>query len=196
VALVLDSTIMGEDANSYCTVAYADDYFDNHFNALKRTNWQALGDDAKSQVLIQACETIEQFRYTLPNQVTGGNAQGTLYWDSRQGRFTAYVNMDDSPMRYSVYQKLQFPRNRDLKSNGTIYIPPRIQMAQCEQAAYLISLDETAMANRLQGMNLDRIQIDKIQLTQEYAYQGVAIAPLAYEWLKPFLFFSSRVRRS
>lgn len=196
MALVLDSTIMGEDANSYCDVAYADTYFDNHFNALKRNNWTALSDDAKAQVLIQSCETIEQFRYTLPNSVTGGNSQGVLMWDSRQARFTAYANVDDSPMRYSVYQKLQFPRNLDIKSNGSIFIPPRVLMAQCEQAAYLISFDETAMANRLQGMNLDRIVIDKIQLTQEYAYQGVAIAPLAYEWLKPFLFFSSRIRRS
>jgi hypothetical protein len=190
--MALDTTIMGENANSYVTVSYADAYFSKHFNALKRTTWDALDFDIKEQTLTQACWDLEQFRYTVKGE---GNL-ASLKWDSAQGRFTAYSTPSKSPVRYSVYQALQFPRNSDIKSDGTIFIPDRVKMAQCEQAMYLITLDETALSNRLQGINLDRVAIGPIVVTQEYAYQGSTIAPLAYEWLKSFFIRSSRYDRA
>jgi hypothetical protein len=190
--MALDATLMGENANSYVTVLEADTYFSNHFNALKSSTWDALDFSVKEQTLTQACWDLEQFRYT----VKGDPSHAVLKWDSKQGRFTAYSTPSKTPVPYSIYQALQFPRNVDFKSTGTIYIPERVKMAQYEQAMYLINLDETALSNRLQGINLDRVTIGEITVTQEYAYQGTTMSVLAYEWLKPFFLRTSRYDRA
>jgi hypothetical protein len=187
---------MGENANSYVDLTYADSYFENHFNSLKSTNWSNLSDEQKSQLLVMACWDIEQLRFVATTNTDKSAVQGQLHWDSRQGRFTAYVTPSKSPVPYNAYQALQFPRNYDYKSDGSVFIPERVKMAQCEQAIYLYSLDETAMANRLQGIFLDRVNLGGISVSQEYAYQGVSIAPMVYEWLKPFLFRSGRIGRA
>lgn len=191
----LDATLMGENANSYVDQTYADTYFSNHFNTTKASTWAALSNNQKQQVLVQACWNIEQYKYTETTTLEHSIAQGELKWDSKQGRFTAYVTPSKAPVPYSVYQNLQFPRNYDFKSDGTIYIPERIGMAQCEQAVFLVALDETALSNRLQGLNLDRVVLGDISLTQEYAYQGTMLAPLALEFIKPFLYRNTRVGR-
>lgn len=193
---ILDSTIMSEFANSYVDQAYADTYFDNHFSSLKQTTWGTLSDEAKQQVLVQACWDIEQFRYTEDTNREHSVVQGQLQWDSKAGRFTAYVTPTKAPVRYNVYQQLQFPRNYDYKSTGTIFVPERVKMAQCEQAIYLINFDETAVANRLQGINLDRVTVGGISVTQEYTHQGTSLAPLAFEWLKTYFYKSTRLGRA
>jgi hypothetical protein len=193
---ILDNTIMGELANSYIDQNYADTYFDQHFNALKTATWTALGDEQKQQLLVQACWDIEQFKYTETTTVEHSVVQGSLKWDSRQGRFTAYVTPSKAPVPYNVYQQLQFPRNRDIRADGTVFIPERMKFAQCEQAIYLVTLDETALSNRLQGLNLDRVVLGEIGLTQEYAYQGTTLAPLALEFIRPYLYKSKRTGRS
>jgi hypothetical protein len=196
MATTIDATIMGEDANSYADLSFADSYFENHFNSVKSTAWNNLSDEQKSQVLVQACYDLEQFRFTEDVDREHSIVQGSLQWDSRQGRFTAYVTPTNAPVPYSVYQALQFPRNRDVKSDGSPFIPPRIQMAQCEQAIYLVTFDETAIANRLQGINLDSISVGELRATQEYQYQGTTLAPLAFEFIKTYLYRSSRMSRA
>lgn len=196
MASIIDTTIMGELANSYIDQNYADTYFDRHFNTLKSTTWSNLSDDQKQQVLVQACWDLEQFKYTETTTVEHSVVQGSLKWDSRQGRFTAYVTPSKAPVPYSVYQQLQFPRNRDTRADGTIFIPERMKFAQCEQAIYLVTFDETALSNRIQGLNLDRVVIGEIGLTQEYSFQGSSLAPLALEFIKPYLYRSKRTGRS
>jgi hypothetical protein len=195
MALTLISTLSAENANSYCSQAYADDYFDVHFSALKSATWSAFSDDQKTQLLIQACWALEQFRYTIP---TYGDSVPGVQWDNKANRFTAYVNPNNETAKYLVFQALQFPRTLDVFQDGTTYIPPRILMAQCEQAIFLATLDETALANRLQGLNLDRVNIGRgqIEVTQEYAFTGNTLAPLAHEYIKPYLIYNSRIRRA
>jgi hypothetical protein len=194
MAILLNSTLISEDANSYCDIAFADDYFSEHFSALKRTTWEALGDGQKQQLLVQACMVIEQFRFTEPTTPQ----LSSLQWDNVQNRFTAYVPDSVNVGKYSVYQALQFPRNIDIQADGDYYIPERMKMAQCEQAIYLASLDETALANRLQGLNMDRLSLGRgeVQLTQEYFNQGTALSPIAHEWIRPYLIKTSRMQRA
>lgn len=192
----LINTLMGELSNSYCDQNYADTYFDRHFNSTKTAQWSALSDEQKQQLLVQATWDLEQFRYTEDTNREHSVIQGTLQWDSRQGRFTAYVVPTKAPVQYSVYQQLQFPRNRDIRADGTVFIPDRVMMAQCEQAIYIVNFDETAVANRLQGINLDRVSVGGISTTQEYVHQGVSLAPLAFEFIKTYFYKVTRLGRS
>lgn len=54
--MAFDSTIGGEDANSYVTVAFADDYFTTRINSAW---WTALGDPEKQAYLVTSTLALE-----------------------------------------------------------------------------------------------------------------------------------------
>jgi hypothetical protein len=199
MATILDNTLATETSNSYIDTNYALDYFGNHFNALKASTWLALTDDQQTQALVQACWDLEQFRYVIATDYTTPRISD-LRWDSRTGRFTAYQSPTLEPAKFNYYQALQFPRNRfpDVKLDGSLQIPERIKFAQCEQAIWLVTIDETALANRLLGINVDKVSIGRGQITttQEYEFQGSMLAPLALEYIRPFLIWGQRTKRS
>lgn len=196
MAEIINAVLSDEQANSYCTLDYANTYFANHYSQAKNTTWSALADAQKTQLLIQACFTIEQIKFTEFAEYNGARF-GNLGWNNLTNRF-GYFNNSATSSKYLFYQALQFPRNKDVYSTGDTYIPDRVMIAQCEQAIYLIGFDDSAIANAMQGISLDSIQVDKIKLTQEYTAgsRGTTLAPLALDYLKPYMLFSVRTQRS
>lgn len=194
MALVLDDTIAGENSNSYCDATFADDYFDVHFLTTKRDAWSALIDEQKEAALIQSCLIIEQFKYTVATNQPARLSD--LKWDSRTQKFTAYVTPYDDAVKYLDYQRLQFPRNLDVDTSGTLFIPNEVKIAQCEQAVYLLTFDDDPISKRLSGITLDRVTIGDIQATQEYTLAGTALAPMSYNLLRRFMLTFKRVQRA
>lgn len=69
MAITLVNKIGGtvaDGTNSYVDVAYADDYFANHWNPSLSSSWSALQSTHKNNVLVAACRTMEQIRFTVP----------------------------------------------------------------------------------------------------------------------------------
>lgn len=187
MSLTLVSTIAGEAANSYADVAYCDAYWEQHYDATKAAQWAALSATQKAALLIQACRFIEAVRFTAPN---------APYSDSgimRLGRhfYLSPPGNESLPVRAVSTQALQFPRYEDRDTAGVLFIPEGVLMAQCEQAVYLINFDETALANRLQGISTDDVQVGQIKMGQSYARGGTALAPMALEFLKAYLYKGS-----
>jgi hypothetical protein len=195
--ITIDTSLATETANSYADVAFADDYWENHYLPVKAAAWAALTDEAKATLLVNACRVLETARFTLKV----GLPDFSLYYDSAHAIVLA-LNLDTEPVRYYFYQRLQFPRNIDVYKTGTqqgdLYVPDEVKWAQCEQAVYLLSLDETAMSNRVQGITMDKVGIGKgqIEATQEYAITGSSYSPIALEILRPYMIKGGRLRRA
>jgi hypothetical protein len=195
MAVTVDATIGTKTSNSYCDVAYADAYFLQHYNTVKAAAWAALTTTQKNLALVNACRVIETARFTVI--VNWYNYQ--LKYDRNTG-LILNLNTDLDPVKLDYFQKLQFPRNLDIDSTtGSAYIPESVQMAQCEQAVYLLTLDETALSNRIQGVVNDTVGVGRgaIHLNQQYASEGSTFAPLAFEYVRPFFLKSgARYRRA
>lgn len=194
MSLVLDTTISGTQSNSYCDITFADDYWANHWSTSKTSAWQALSTIQKTQLLIQATRVIETARFTNFVAISEYN----LHYD-RLTQQVLDITMSRDPVRYYYYQKLQFPRNVDFDPIlQQLYVQPSVQMAECEQAVYLLSFDETAMSNRMQGIVSDTIEIGKnqIHLSQEYVQEGSMFSPMALELVRPFFVRSTKMRRA
>jgi len=196
MAILLDDTISGKASNSYASVAFADDYFLEHYDTTKASQWDALGDGQKQQLLVAACRVLETARFTNPV----APLQYSTFYDSRTGRV---LILDDrlEPVKYLSYQALQFPRNLDVDPDtGDTLIPEAIQMAQCEQAIYILNFDETARAAQLQGVRQETLTIGRGQVHthSQYAGEGSAFAPLALEYARPYLITGSgaKLRRA
>ncbi len=195
MSVLVDATISGEFANSYADVAYADAYFLDHYDATKAAAWDALSDGQKQMLLVQACRVLNTARCVNAVQAT----DYSFFYDSASG-LVRELSLRQSPVPYTTYQALQFPRNLDLNTTtGAAYIPEQVKMAQCEEAIYLKNFDETAMANRTQGILQDTVSVGngQVHLTQQYAAEGSSLAPLALEFMRPFFLKSgTRMRRS
>jgi len=195
--IILDTSLATETANSYADVAFADDYWENHYLPTKAAAWAALSDEAKAAILTAACRVLETARFTIKVTL----AEYAMHYDRFSGTVQD-VALTTEPVKYYFYQRLQFPRNLDFYKSGAhqgdLYIPDEVKWAQCEQALYLLSLDETAMANRLQGITMDKVGIGKgqIEATQEYAITGSSFSPVALEMLRPYMIKGGRLRRA
>jgi hypothetical protein len=196
----LDNTLAGETANSYCSVDYANTYWSAHYNAASSAQWVALTEPQQIVLLVQACRSIERIRFTVPQT----RPAYALTYDRRSGKVLD-LNLTRDPVRYYYYQKLQFPRNLDIYYEqapggvpiGSLYMREEPMEAQCEQAMYLLNVDTTAVANRLQGITLNTIGLGKqqIQQTQEYSGSGSLICPLAVEILSGLMVREARMQR-
>jgi hypothetical protein len=193
MALTIDVTVAGDSANSYADVTYADAYWSGHYNSIKSAQWAALTTAKKTTALIHATRIIEFVRFTVFETTESG-----LVYDPNSG---LVLNMVDSvePVRSTIDQSLQFPRNLDYDSgSGTFFIPEGVKMAQCEQAVYLLTLDEGAIANRLQGIVSESVGLGsgQISVSQSYVTRGSFLSPVAVDLLKEFMVKSAKLRRS
>lgn len=184
-----------DGTNSYVDQAYADDYFSNHWVATYNTQWSALADQAKQNLLVAACRVIESARFT--NVIVRTDWRFHRYYNRLTMQIMNFQLLRE-PVKYYFYQALQFPRNLDIDPiSGAVYVPEAIQMAQCEQAIYLLTFDQSAIQNKLQGVVNDTISIGRgqIHLNQQYGAEGSMYAPQAYEMIKSFLVRNVRGRR-
>lgn len=197
MAVALDDTLSGETSNTFCSVDYADDYFDNHYSVAKTTAWQALSDGQKEQLLIQACRIINKCKFTETS--TNHDYDYSLEW-RRDMNAVVTVNKSTRPFKYTYTQALQFPRNLDYLTDGTYFIPDEIKMAQCEQAIYLATVDDSSLTSIGQGLKRESVTVGEITLSQTYSDNSASaglISPMAKELITPYLIRSnSRVERA
>lgn len=199
ISLIADQG--SEISNSYCTKAFADSYWANDYRSANVAQWAALADSAKTNLLIQACKVIETARFTIPVALP----DYAMHYD-RRTRLVLSLNLTRTPVKFYYYQRLQFPRNLDVyylspptgASLGDLYIPEDVLIAQCEQAIYLMNLDQTALSNRMQGVLTNKIVLgnNAVGITQEYATTGSMFAPMALEMLRPYMFKGGKMQRA
>lgn len=187
MALTLVTTLSDPYANSYISSAYCDDFWADHFNQIKAAQWNALTANQKVNLLIEACRVLETARFTQSGHRSGYH----LRYD-RVSHLVLELNDQSHPVKYDYFQRLQFPRNIDRdKITGVTYIPEPIMMAQAEQTVYLLNVDDTALSNRMQGIESDYINVGNIRLRQTYVSDGSMFSPMALEYIRPYLLKSS-----
>lgn len=194
MSLTLDNTISGTHSNSYCDLTYADNYWSGHYSASKVQAWTALTAPQKTQVLIAATRIVETARFTNFIPLSEYN----LHYDRLTNQILD-ITLTRNPAKYYYYQALQFPRNVDFDPvSQVLVIKEPILMAQCEQAVYLLAFDDTALANRIQGIVNDTVEVGKnqIHLTQQYVGEGSMFSPIAREMLRPFFVRTVRQMRA
>lgn len=184
MALVLNSTISDEKANSYIDVAYCDDYWNSHFDSVSSAQWLTLTAAQKNQLLVKACRILETMHFTEPVDPL---SDYHLVYDSRNQQIRSVKTNYGRPQKYNYYQHLQFPRTFDVYADGTLYIPEEIMMAQCEQAVYVLNFDPTIISNRMQGVTHDSINVGGVAVSQKLDPNGSMVSPVAYQMCKPFL---------
>lgn len=199
MAITLNAKVGGthtDGTNSYVDVAYADDYFANHWNSTFVTAWDGVDDQPKANLLVAAARVIESARFT--NIVVHTDWRFHRYYNRLTMQIMNFQLLRE-PVKFYFYQLMQFPRNLDIDpTTGALYIPEAIKMAQCEQAMYMLTFDESALSNRIQGVTNDTISIGRgqIHLNQQYGSEGSMFAPTAYEMIKPYLVRNVRTRRA
>jgi hypothetical protein len=192
MAVVLDNTLSGEVSNSYVEVEYADAYWTAHYSTVKAALWAALTTPRKEMVLVQACRVIETVRFCEPFRYDR-RTQVEYHHDRRSGLVVQYDD-ETRPIRAFSTQSLQFPRNLDRDSlTGEYYIPEALMMAQCEQAVYLLSFDDSVLSNSMQGVQSESIAAGSVRISQQIAAGGSMLSPTAYELVKPFVRRTSSV---
>lgn len=194
MSYVLNTTIADEFANSYCDVPYADFYFENHFLTTKADAWAALTDEQKTAALITGCRSLEQIRFTQPS-VYGG---GYINWYNRRTGKVQSFGLEKQLFKYYYFQALQFPRQVDQKTtDGSTYIPEPIKLAQCEQALYELTFDDSILAGRLQGVSRESTTLGTLKVSQTTNGLGVNICPAALSYVRPYIIkISARVGRA
>lgn len=187
MAITLTTTLSSEVANSYVDVAYCDDYWSNHYSTSLQDQWSALTTGQKSLLLVRACRILETLRFTAPTERVGLFE----YKYNKNTRLVTSVPNDVVPTKAEYLQALQFPRSIDTNSTGAKFIPEPVKMAQCEQAVYMLSFDESVLASRLQGVLSESVSAGSVSVDQQMAGSGTALSPMAYEFVKPFLLKAS-----
>jgi len=114
MAITVDTTIGGADANSYVTVQEFKDFLAIRSNV--PTSISGAADDTLAKWLLQACREIDLHAF-----------KGTKY--------VTDIDADGNPE-----QALEFPRNYTYSTNGG-YIPQNVKYAQCEQALEIARLE-------------------------------------------------------
>lgn len=111
--MAFDATVGGADANSYVTVAYADDYFTTRLNS---SAWSSAVTATKQSALVTATETIEEKFSWRGVKATDTQA---LHWPASEAYDCNGDAIDDTD------------------------IPGAVKRAVCEQALYLLTFDAT-----------------------------------------------------
>lgn len=184
VAVVVNATVADEFSNSYVDQPYADAYWSQHWDTVSAGQWLALSGPQKASLLVQACRILETLRFTEPVDPL---SEFHLVYDSRNQQIRSMKTNFGRPEKYYYQQKLQFPRTIEIHMNGALFIPEEILFAQCEQTIYLMNFDQTVLANRLQGISHDSLNVGGVAISQKLEARGSMISPVAYNYCKPYL---------
>jgi len=201
MAVLIDDTISGEYSNSYIDIAYADEYFEDHFDDTKADTWSALSDGQKQTLLVQATMILEQFKFTYITE----RRELTLHYDPQTGTVHDFLHVQ-YPVRYTWNQALQFPRNLDVDSaTGETYIPEPVKIAQLEQAVSLKNFNVGSTTKILAGIKSESVELPgPIKKATEYQdgatvtafITSASVSPLALQYLTPYMVPADKVYRS
>jgi hypothetical protein len=132
--VALDDTVGGADANTYASLAYANDYFVTRLWAA--TDWEQARDDFKNRALVMATRLLDQWFDWIGVVVSADQA---LLWPR-----TGAVGANG----YLI---------------ATDVIPREVSEACCEWARELIKSDRTADSGA-QGSNISKIVAGPIEI--------------------------------
>ena len=201
MAILINSTISSETANSYASVAYADSYFESHYNATFTTTWDALDDSQKQMLLIQATLVLEQFRFVIPTT----QSDYEMHY-SRTTGLVGFYPLEQDPIKYNYFQALSFPRNLDVYSTTSqTYIPEPVLIAECEQAISIKNFSVTNINKVLSGIKSESVEIAG-QISRAIVYQDgttasnsimtANLSSVAYQLLSPYILRNTRTKRA
>jgi hypothetical protein len=185
--MALDTTVGGSTSNSYVSLGEANTYFNNHYATAKKAAWTALGSVQREFTLKRACQQLETLR-VLDDQIATGRLPVELIID---------LGYDVTIHRSEINQRLQFPRNLDLDSTGEPYIPQEIKDAQCEQAVYLLSFDDSPLTTTLQGVIEEAVTAGAVKSYTRYAegHAPTYLSPMVVELMRPYFRSTSQMKR-
>lgn len=150
--------------------------------------------DDPTTLLIRACRSIETLRFTEPVDPL---AAFHLVFDTRTQQTRSVKTNYGRPQRFNYWQHLQFPRTLDIYQSGTLYVPPEIMAAQCEQAAYEFTFDTSILETRLQGVEREAVSVGGVSISQHLKGKGTIVCAVAYNMAKPYLMSSTtRLQRA
>lgn len=184
--MALVTTISGTSADSYVSLSEAEQYFANHWSLAKQDSWASMETGQKERLLKTATNILESLRF-LDNEFGGSALPFSLVHD------------DDSDVeirRLVAGQRLSFPRNVDVTSNGTGFIPQAVKDAECEQAVYIITFDEAVLATQYTGVIAETAEAGSVRTYANYGRLGTMLSPVAAELVRPFLRPTRRMRRA
>ncbi len=186
--MALDVTVGGENSNSYQSISGADAYFKYHYSISKAAEWDALSTGRKESALKRACQQIETIKM-LDSELGSGALPSAL---------VIFEGYEITVHKMMQYQRLQFPRNLDMDSNGVAYIPQEVKDAQCEQAIHMVLFDDTALQLGQSGVVEEAVTAGEVKAYNKYAEGRIPtyISAMAAELLRPYFRNSSRVRRA
>jgi hypothetical protein len=194
MAQTLNATISDQFANSYVTQAQADAYFAGHISTVKDAAWAALTTNQKASALIMATWVIEQLKFTVPTVPW----DATLQYDNLLHRYYySSPAIPGSAVKWSSLQNLQFPRNIDTNYSG-VFIPEAIFDAQCEQAIFLATADDSVLTSIMQGVVSESFSGGGITISQRYENTGAGsttlLAPLTKQFVNPYILRATGMR--
>lgn len=186
--MALNTEVGGANSNSYATVSYANAFFAGHFSLAKTAAWNALSTARKESALRRACQQIETLKF-LDNEYGSGPLPFALIIDN---------HYDLTVHKLYAEQRLQFPRNIDIDSANVAFVPTDIMDAQCEQAVFLLSVDEASAVSMQNGIVEEAVTAGDVKAYTRYAEgkQASFVSPVSVELLRPYFRNSSRVRRA
>jgi hypothetical protein len=191
---VVISEIYSNWATSYCSLAFATQYFSNHWKPAFSTQWTALSADQQGLLLNAACSDIEQFRFVDRQAVPTYRYFVEPGYDGKKGK-VLILTPTREPIKYNYYQSLQFPRSVDVHQDGSVFIPLNLQRAQCEQAIYKLNFDESILASARQGVSIDSAKVGGLSVYQHISSGGDNLAPSALAYIKPYLKYTRHLVR-
>jgi hypothetical protein len=179
--MALVSTVAGSDSDSYISLEDAELYFADHWQTSKRTAWLDLTEGQKERVLRTATNILESIN-VLDNEYGGSRM---LLPAALRDEFTMFRG---EVMRYDAAQRLNFPRNVDISLDVyQPYIPISVEEALCEQAVYMLSLNEDALTAQMLGYRSQEATAGSVSSIERYTGGGQLFAPMAVALMKPFI---------
>ena len=183
----LITTVGGATSNSYVSRTEADTYFAQHWSTARNDLWTTLNPAQKDRVLTHAANVLESLRF-LDSEHTYGVALPLSLREGGEYDYTIH--------RLTSGQKLQFPRNVDVDDDEVAFIPQEVKDAQCEQAVYLLSFDESNLSTQLQGVMEEAVGASGVRSYIQYSRRGSFVSPLALQLVAPFLRRGNRLKRA
>lgn len=186
--MALIATVGGSTSNSYVTLAEAETFFASHFLIAKTSTWATLSDGQKEAALKRATQQLDSLRI-LDTEYGSGALPTAL---------VAYEGYELTIHRQMVNQRLQFPRNIDIDENDDAFVPQNVKDAQCEQAVYLLTFDEGALATQMSGIKVETVAAGSVRIRNEYTGSslGSSLSPMAVELMREYLRPTRRMQRA
>ncbi|MDY6852289.1 MAG: DnaT-like ssDNA-binding protein, partial [Thermodesulfobacteriota bacterium] len=169
IAMTIDATPGGAEADSYVTLTQADEYFQDDYDF--SSNWSNLSEQDRSRLLITATRMLDRLNY--------------------KGRRYDYFTPQALKFPRVIGDEVI-----SLDQAGQLTIPVFVRRAVCEQARQVYQSGSAGGAEDLAFMGVESFRLDKIALNLSGGQTTHGLCPAASRLLAPFLVHSVELRRA